>query len=38
MIVLLKLSKDLGYLQAKDIIEDYEILGKQLFKLIEKWE
>ena len=38
MIVLLKISKDLGYLQDGKIIEDYDILGKQLFKLIERWE
>ena len=38
MIVLLKLSRDLGYTQDSKIIEEYEVLGKQLFKLIEKWE
>lgn len=38
MIVLLKLSKDLGYMQDGKIIEDYDVLGKQLFRLIEKWE
>ena len=38
MIVLLKLSRDLGYMQDSKIIEDYDVLGKQLFKLIEKWE
>ena len=38
MIVLLKLSRDLGYLQDEKVIENYDILGKQLFRLIEKWE
>ena len=38
MIVLLKLSYDLGYIKEKDIIEKYDVLGKQLFRLIEKWE
>ena len=38
MIVLLKLSKDLGYMQDDKIIEAYDVLGKQLFRLIEKWE
>ena len=38
MIVLLKISKDLGYMQEDKIIEEYDVLGKQLFRLIEKWE
>ena len=38
MIVLLKLSKDLGYLTEEKIIEEYDILGKQLYKLIERWD
>ncbi len=38
MIVLLNLSKDLGYLTETKVIEEYDILGKQLYKLIEKWE
>jgi four helix bundle protein len=38
MIVLLKLSRDLGYMQDDEIISTYDILGKQLFKLIEKWD
>lgn len=38
MIVLLNLSKDLGYLTDLRAIEEYDILGKQLYKLIEKWE
>ncbi len=38
LIVLLKLSRDLGYTATSNIIEDYDILGKQLFTLIEKWE
>ena len=37
MIVLLKLSRDLGYLNEASIIEEYDTLGKQLFKLIERW-
>ena len=38
MIVLLSLSKDLGYIKNDEIITEYEILGKQLYKLIERWE
>ena len=38
MIVLLKLSKDLGYMPQEEIIKEYDVLGKQLHKLIEKWE
>ena len=38
MIVLLKLSYELGYLKESKIIENYEALGKQLFRLIENWE
>ena len=37
MIVLLKLSKDLGYLTEGKLIEQYDILGKQIYKLIENW-
>ena len=37
MIVLLKISRDLGYLGEVGIIEEYDTLGKQLFKLIERW-
>jgi len=38
---LLLLSKDLGYIENKTcerIIEQYEILGKKIYKLIENWK
>ena len=38
MVVLLNISKDLGYNIGDDIIKEYDILGKQLYKLIERWE
>lgn len=37
MMVLLKLSKDLGYTEDESLIAEYDVLGKQLFKLIAKW-
>ena len=38
MVVLLNISKDLGYIKDDTIIKEYDILGKQLYKLIERWE
>ena len=38
MIVLLRMSRDLGYLSETSIIDEYDILGKQLFRLIERWK
>ena len=35
--VLLNISKDLGYDVPEEILERYDILGKQLYRLIEKW-
>ena len=37
MIVLLKISRDLGYIEDASIIDDYDRLGKQIFTLIERW-
>ncbi len=39
--VLLEISKDLDYIQNeefKELYERYEELGKQLYKLHEKWK
>jgi four helix bundle protein len=38
MCVLLNLSADLGYEVAGEILERYDILGKQLYRLIENWK
>jgi len=38
MMVLLKLSKDLGYMADDSLIAEYDVLGKQLFKLIARWK
>ena len=38
---LLLLSKDLGYIESKkseELIKQYNILGKKIYKLIEKWK
>ena len=35
--VLLKLAKELSYLESDDLIKEYETLGKQLYRLIENW-
>lgn len=38
---LLLLSKDLGYIESKkceELIKQYNILGKKIYKLIENWE
>lgn len=38
MFVLLSLSVDLGYSVPREILERYDILGKQLYRLIENWK
>ena len=38
MFVLLNLSVDLGYSVPREILERYDILGKQLYRLIENWK
>ena len=38
---LLLLSKDLGYIESKkseELIKQYNILGKKIYKLIENWK
>lgn len=38
---LLLLSKDLGYIENKkceELVEQYNILGKKIYKLIENWK
>ena len=38
---LLLLSKDLGYIENKkceELVEQYDILGKKIYKLIENWK
>ena len=37
MIVLLRLSRDLGYTEDESLVAEYDVLGKQLFSLIAKW-
>ena len=36
--VLLKLAQELSYISDNEIIEEYETLGKQLYRLIESWK
>ena len=36
--VLLNLCKDLGYEVQNELIDQYNILGKQIYKLIENWK
>jgi four helix bundle protein len=38
VIVLLKMAKDLGYIQGEELISKYDELGKQLYKLREVWK
>ena len=38
VIVLLKLVKELGYLQDEELIGRYDELGKQLYRLREVWQ
>ena len=38
MQVLLKIGRDLGYTVEEKAIEEYDILGKQIYRLMEKWE
>ena len=38
VIVLLKMSKELGYIQEESLIKQYDELGKQLYKLREVWQ
>ena len=39
VIVLLKLARDLQYVTGKEGLEEqYDILGKQLYKLIVAWK
>ncbi len=35
--VLVKLARELKYIDDNKIIEEYEALGKQLYRLIENW-
>jgi four helix bundle protein len=38
---LLMLSKDLGYIENKkceELINQYDILGKKIYRLIENWK
>ncbi|MGC7880299.1 four helix bundle protein, partial [Desulforudis sp. 1190] len=37
MRVLLNLARDLGYHQNTVMIEEYDVLGKQIYRLIESW-
>ena len=36
--VLLKLAKELSYIDDNKIIEEYDVLGKRLYCLIESWK
>ena len=36
--VLLNLCKDLGYEVQNELIDQYNILGKQIYKLIDNWK
>jgi len=38
MQVLLSLSYDLGYLKDNDYFQQYDELGKQIYRLIEVWK
>ncbi len=38
VIVLLKMAKDLGYIQDEELIGKYDELGKQLYQLREVWK
>ena len=38
VIVLLKLMKDLQYAETTATAEKYDILGKQIYRLIEAWK
>jgi len=38
--VLVDMAKDLGYLESvayRELAEEYQILGKQLYRLMERW-
>lgn len=37
VVVLLNISRDLGYHSDIELIEAYDVLGKQIYRLIEKW-
>ena len=37
VVVLLSIAKDLGYKTEPKIIEQYDVLGKQIYRLIETW-
>ncbi|CUH97871.1 hypothetical protein P22_4021 [Propionispora sp. 2/2-37] len=36
--VLLKLAKEIGYPIERKIIDEYEVVGKRLYRLIESWK
>ena len=38
VIVLLKLTEDLGYAKTASLVDRYDILGKQIYRLIESWK
>ena len=38
VVVLLKLAKELGYVQDDELAKQYDELGKQLYKLREVWK
>ena len=38
VLVLLEIARDLGYKIPEGMAEEYEVLGKRIYKLIESWE
>ena len=37
VVVLLKLAKDLGFAATEELTQDYEKLGKRIYRLMERW-